>query len=84
MQDGTTKEAPFLTPLAAQNCDEPCEVPELTNAELVHLRVRVIALENLVIPILAGATVRKIDLAREMALRVSPNEIEGPCGWKTH
>jgi len=28
-------------------------VPELTNAELVHLRIRVIALENLIITLLA-------------------------------
>lgn len=33
-------------------------VPELTNAKLVHLRVRVIALKNLVISMLAGATDR--------------------------
>lgn len=46
--------------------------PELTNAELVHLRVRVIALENLVISMLAGATDRQLDLAREMASYISP------------
>jgi hypothetical protein len=52
--------------------DDPSEVPELTNAELVHLRVRVIALENLVISLLAGATDRQLDLAREMAGYISP------------
>ena len=36
---------------AASGGTEP-EVPELTNAELVQLRVRVIALENLVIALL--------------------------------
>ncbi len=47
-------------------------VPELTNAELVHLRVRVIALENLVIALLAGATDRQLDLTREMAGYITP------------
>ena len=48
------------------------EVPELTNAELVQLRVRVIALENLVISLLAEAPDRQLDLAREMASFISP------------
>ncbi len=48
------------------------EVPELTNAELVQLRVRVIALENLVISLLAEASDRQLDLAREMAAFISP------------
>ncbi len=48
------------------------EVPQLTNAELVQLRIRVIALENLVITLLAEASDRQIDLAREMAVYISP------------
>lgn len=48
------------------------EVPELTNAELVQLRIRVIALENLVISLLAEASDRQLDLAREMATFISP------------
>jgi hypothetical protein len=48
------------------------EVPELTNAELVQLRVRVIALENLVISLLAEASDRQLDLIREMAAFISP------------
>lgn len=47
-------------------------VPELTNAELVRLRVRVIALENLVIALLAGASDRQLDLAHEMEAYISP------------
>lgn len=47
-------------------------IPELTNAELVQLRVRVIALENLVISLLAEASDRQLDLAREMAAFISP------------
>ncbi|MEJ7685712.1 MAG: hypothetical protein WKG52_01195 [Variovorax sp.] len=45
---------------------------DLTNAELVQLQVRVIALENLVIALLAEATPRTTDLARAMAADISP------------
>jgi hypothetical protein len=47
-------------------------VPELTNAELVALRVRIIALENLMISLLATASDRQLELAREMAGYISP------------
>lgn len=48
------------------------EARQLTNAELVQLRIRVIALENLVITLLAEASNRQLDLAREMAAYISP------------
>ena len=47
-------------------------IPELTNAELVQLRIRVIALENLLIAVLAEASERQLCLAREMAAYISP------------
>ena len=47
-------------------------VPALTDAELVQLRIRVIALENLVISLLVEASDRQLDLAREMASFISP------------
>jgi hypothetical protein len=50
----------------------PFEVPQLTNTELVQLRVRVIALENLIIAMLAEASDRQLDLIREMATFISP------------
>jgi hypothetical protein len=46
--------------------------PALTNAELVQLRIRVVALENLVITLLADAAQRQRDQAREMAHYISP------------
>jgi hypothetical protein len=46
--------------------------PPLTDAELVQLRIRVIALENLVIAMLAEATDRQLELVREMAAYISP------------
>ena len=44
----------------------------MTNAELVQLRIRVIALENLVIAFLAEASDRQLELVREMATYISP------------
>lgn len=48
------------------------KVPPLSNAELVQLRVRVIALENLMIMLLAEGSDRQLELAREMATYISP------------
>ncbi|MEO8312506.1 MAG: hypothetical protein ABI520_15145 [Caldimonas sp.] len=46
--------------------------PPLSDAELVQLRIRVIALENLVIALLSQAPDRQLDLARVMAGHISP------------
>ncbi|HEY5410485.1 MAG TPA: hypothetical protein VIJ94_07145 [Caulobacteraceae bacterium] len=46
--------------------------PQLTNAELVQLRVRVIALENLVIALLAEGSDQQVEVVREMATYISP------------
>ena len=48
------------------------DVLPLTNTELVHLRVRVIALENLVIALIAGSSRGERELAIEMADFISP------------
>lgn len=48
------------------------EIPPLTNADLVQLRIRVIALENLIIMLLAEGSDKQRDLAREMAAYISP------------
>jgi hypothetical protein len=50
----------------------PPAAPKLAGAELVQLRIRVIALENLVITLLAEGSPRQLDLAREMAAHVLP------------
>jgi hypothetical protein len=55
--------------------NERVAIPELTNAELVTLRIRVIALENLMISLLAIASDDQLKLAREMAGYISPR----PC-----
>jgi hypothetical protein len=51
---------------------EDAAAPELTNAELVALRIRVIALENLMISLLSTASDQQLELAREMAGYISP------------
>jgi hypothetical protein len=68
-EGGAEPGGPQAGPISAE---AQFEVPELTNAELVQLRVRVIALENLVISLLAEAPDRQLDLAREMATFISP------------
>jgi len=47
-------------------------VPPLTNAELTQLQVRVIALENLAIALLAEASDPQRELVRDMAGYISP------------
>jgi hypothetical protein len=51
---------------------EQTHIPEMTNAEMVALRVRVIALENVLISLLATATDHQLKLIREMADYISP------------
>src|SRR5665213_3161517 len=51
---------------------ERIAIPDLTNAELVTLRVRVIALENLMICFLATASDQQLKLAQEMRGYISP------------
>lgn len=48
------------------------DTPEMTNAELVHLRIRVIALENLIIALLTEGSDRQLKIARKMASYISP------------
>lgn len=48
------------------------ELP-LTNAELVQLQIRVIALENLLAVLLADASDRQLNLAREIADCITPH-----------
>ena len=50
----------------------PSETPPLTNAELVQMQIRVIALENLLVILLTETSGKQLDLAREMAAYISP------------
>jgi hypothetical protein len=57
---------------AAIRDDGLADAPALTDTELVQLRIRVIAIENLLISLLARAPVEQLELAREMADYISP------------
>jgi len=63
---------------------EQTQMPEITNAEIVALRVRVIALENVLIFLLVTAPVHQLQLIREMADYISPrpgfSSAHDPCG----
>ncbi len=43
-----------------------------TNAELAHIRIRVIALEQMLIALLALASDRQLEVVRDMATYISP------------
>jgi hypothetical protein len=64
--------AAVVAPPLAPPDQESSKEPPLSNAELVQLRVRVIALENLVIALLAEASERQLALVREMSTHISP------------
>lgn len=48
------------------------DIHEMSNTELVHLRIRVIALENLMLMLLAESSDRQLEVAREMASYILP------------
>lgn len=57
---------------ASSECEKSADIPDLTNAELVQLRIRVIALENLMIAVLAEGSERQREMAVEMAAQIAP------------
>lgn len=59
------------TVAAAAHKAQPA-MPDMTNAEFVLLRVRVIALENLLIAVLAEGSDRQRQAARDMVDVISP------------
>ncbi len=73
---GAQGDDPVPVPLAPTAPAAPAaplrDGPPLAKAELVQLRVRVIALENLVIALLADAPQRQTALVREMASYITP------------
>ena len=48
------------------------QVPQSMNTELEHLRIRMIAMENLLIAILAQVPDQQLELGSEMAAFISP------------
>ena len=52
--------------------------PVMTNAELVHLHIRVIALENILIAVLAQGSKQQLEVACDMADLIAPREGSTP------
>ena len=52
--------------------DEPVSEGAMSDTELEQLRIRVVALENIVIALLATASDGQVDLVRKMAAHISP------------
>ena len=81
---GKAMKIDFLGPDTALACNRPLEAPPLTHAELVQLQSRVIALENLVVALLAQGTLQQLELARNMATYISPRPGFTPHPLTTH
>ncbi len=60
------------------------EVPPLTNTELVHLRVRLIAAENLLLALLAEGTQAQTAMAKEMSAYILPRDGHTPHPLTIH
>lgn len=57
----------------ASKADAPSlDTHEMTNVQLVHLRIRVIALESLILAVLAEGSDRQLEAAREVAKHIAP------------
>ena len=74
---------PALSPDQSTRCSAQTDVA-LTNAELVQLQVRVIALENLVIALLTGAPDQTLCTARALATDISPRPTSIPHSLTIH
>ncbi len=68
-EGGAGSHRPATTPV-----EHEATMPTMGQAEIDLLHVRVIALENLVAALLAGATQQQIERAREMAPYILPRE----------
>ena len=62
-EGGWIKSAPY---------DTAADIPDMTNTDIVNLRVRLIALENLMIAVLAEGSDRQRQMACDMADYISP------------
>jgi hypothetical protein len=58
--------------LAPASHESLADAHQLSNAELIHLRIRMIALENMMIAVLAEGSDRQLEVAREMAAYIAP------------
>lgn len=80
-EGGAEARSPRASPASSE---DQTTAPKMASAELVELHIRVIALENLVIALLAAASDRQLELAREMAAYISPRPGSTPHPLTTH
>lgn len=64
--------------------DPSLDVPPLSNAELVQLQIRVIALESVVMALLSEASGPQIERARERAIHIAPRPGRTPHRLTIH
>ena len=69
--EGGAEGYPAAPPVSAA-CAPNSGTPALSNAELVQLQIRVIALENLVLALLTGASDAELALAQDIGASISP------------
>ena len=62
----------------------PDDLPELGNAALVVMRIRLVALENLVVALLSQASARQIAIANAMAAHIAPRDDAAPHPLTKH
>jgi hypothetical protein len=80
-EEGAGPNDPQMEPIAGE---DQMPMPENNAAELGALHIRVIALENLLIALLATASDRQLEQAREMARYISPRSGFTPHPLTTH
>lgn len=80
-EGGAGSSGPQMEPAAAE---DRVPMPENNAAEVGVLHIRVIALENLVIALLAASSDRQLEQAREMAAYISPRPGFTPHPLTTH
>ena len=68
-EGGSQIDGPQTAPHA---CEEEPVFPKMADAEFAALHVRVIALENLIIALLAATSDQDLEVARKMASYISP------------
>ena len=61
-----------IAQIASSDCLVSLNIHLSMRTELEHLRIRMIAIENLLITLLAQASDQPLEMAREMALYISP------------
>jgi hypothetical protein len=79
-----SKTSPHQLALSRWDGEAPGSARRVSPSELMQLRIRVIALENLVIGLLAQASHRQLNQVRDMAAYISPRPGRTPHRTTLH